>query len=47
MAPKGKAVPEGDFLNAVKRDFGSMEKLEAAFTNTAGRGSCMTPRATR
>ena len=35
MAPKGKAVPEGDFLNAVKRDFGSMEKLEAAFTNTA------------
>ncbi len=35
MAPKGKSVPEGDFLNAVKRDFGSMEKLEAAFTNTA------------
>lgn len=35
MAPKGKSVPEGEFLNAVKRDFGSMDKLEAEFTNKA------------
>ena len=35
MAPNGKTLPQGEFLNAVKRDFGSLDKLKETFTNAA------------
>lgn len=35
MIPKGKALPQGSFKDAVVRDFGSLEKLQDAFTKVA------------
>ena len=35
MAPNGKAMPSGALLDAVNRDFGSLEKLQDAFSQVA------------
>jgi superoxide dismutase, Fe-Mn family len=35
MKPKGGGQPTGDLLSAINRDFGSVDKLKAAFSNAA------------
>src|ERR1700742_3725998 len=35
MKPQGGGAPSGDLADAIKRDFGSIEKLGEEFTNAA------------
>ena len=35
MIPKGKAMPQGAFSEAVTRDFGSLDKLKEEFAKVA------------